>query len=287
VSTAFGTGWRTSWLEWLPPAVGLACLYFVTFHDLASTLWKVDDYSHGPIILAVIAWLIWRHRLGLLEPANPAVGIGLAVLLPGLLLYVIGRSLGISVFEVGSLAPVLAGTVLAMRGTAGLRKLWFPIAFVVFLIPLPGTFVDSLTGPLKQQVSVTAERLLHAANYPVARDGVMLTVGQYQLLVADACSGLNSMFSLMALGALYLYLMQRSYLHSSLIIAGVLPIAFAANIVRVLALVLVTFHFGDDAGQGFLHGAAGMVLVIAALLLIIALDALLGRLRRQSRAGAG
>ena len=261
------------------PVAGLASLYVVTFHDLASTLWKEDDYSHGPIVLAVIVWLIWRKRMELLEPAkSSSLGGGLAVLLLGLLLYVIGRSLGISMLEVGSLAPVLAGTLLAMRGSDGIRKLWFPIVFIVFLIPLPGTFVDALTGPLKQQVSAVAERLLHAANYPVARDGVMLIVGQYQLLVADACSGLNSMFSLMALGALYLYVMRRSRLHSALIIAGILPIAFAANLVRILALVLVTFHLGDAAGQGFLHGAAGIVLVIAALMLVISLDAVLGRL---------
>jgi exosortase B len=283
VSATFQGRRVTSWLEWLPPAAGLASLYAVTFHDLAGTLWKQDDYSHGPIILAVIAWLIWRNRVALLEPARrTAFGAGVTVLLLGLLLYVVGRSFGIIIFEVGSLAPVLAGTVLAMRGPDGIRKLWFPIVFIVFLVPLPGVFVDALTGPLKQEVSAVAERLLHAANYPVARDGVILTVGQYQLLVADACSGLNSMFSLTALGVLYLHLMRRSRLHSALIIAGILPIAFAANIVRVLALVLVTFHFGDAAGQGFLHGAAGMVLILAALVLIISLDALLARVVRPA-----
>src|SRR5207344_1473437 len=100
--------------------------------------------------------------------------------------------------------------------------------------------------------SSAAENILHAAGYPIGRTGVVLIVGQYQLLVADACSGLNSMFSLSALGFLYLYLMRRaSVLHNALIVASILPIAFAANIVRVLVLILVTYHFGDAAGQGF------------------------------------
>ena len=115
--------------------------------------------------------------------------------------------------------------------------------------------------------------VLYAAGYPIARTGVMITIGQYQLLVADACSGLNSMFSLSALGTLFMYIMGRkSRLHNGVMLAAILPIAFCANIVRVVALVLVTYHFGDEAGQGFLHGAAGMVLMLVALVGLIALD---------------
>jgi exosortase len=159
-----------------------------------------------------------------------------------------------------------------------LRALWFAILFIAFMMPLPGTFVDALTGPLKQNVSRIAEQLLYLAGYPVARNGVMLTVGQYQLLVADACSGLNSMFSLGALGLLYLYLKgYGSVLRNAVVLASILPIAFFANIVRVLILVLITYHFGDEAGQGFLHGAAGIVLLLAALSSIVFLDAILAR----------
>jgi exosortase len=106
--------------------------------------------------------------------------------------------------------------------------------------------------------------------------GVMLSIGQYKLLVADACSGLNSMFSLSALGLLYLYLMKyRSWLHNGLLLLAVLPIAFAANVIRVMALVLITYYFGDEAGQGFAHAAAGMVLFVAALMLLMLFDVFL------------
>jgi exosortase B len=230
-------------------------------------------------------WLFWRQKDAFLLATPPALGWGVSFLVFGLLLYVVGRSQDITIFEAGALAPILAGALLAMRGWAGLRAFWFPILFVAFLVPLPGIFVDALTGPLKAQVSQIAEELLYVAGYPVARNGVMLTVGQYQLLVADACSGLNSMFSLSALGLLYLYIMQRrSWLHNGLMIASILPIAFVANIVRVLALVLVTYHFGDEAGQGFLHGAAGIVLLLVALTFILALDAVLARIIRPRKA---
>jgi exosortase/archaeosortase family protein len=107
---------------------------------------------------------------------------------------------------------------------------------------------------------------------------VMITVGRYELLVADACSGLNSMFSLAALGALFIHIMGRKgRLHTALLVLAIVPIAFAANIVRVVSLVLITYHFGDAAGQGFLHGAAGIVLMLVALLAFFALDACLAR----------
>jgi exosortase B len=273
------------WLEGLPLAVGLLALYAPVVHELATTLWRADEHAHGPIILVLVAWLFWRRRDALAAgraAAAPAAGFGMLAL--GLLVYVLGRSQDISVFEVGSLVPILAGVLLAMRGWEALRESWFPLLFVAFLVPLPGVFVDALTGPLKQQVSQIAEQLLYLAGYPVARSGVMLVIGQYQLLVADACSGLNSMFSLSALGLLYTYLVRRAgWLHNALLLASVLPVAFAANIIRTLSLVLITYYLGDEAGQGFLHGAAGMVLLAAAMAILLLLDVVLGRiLRRRS-----
>jgi exosortase B len=264
-------------LDWLPPLAGLLVLYVPTFYHLAARHWQEEEGAHGPIILAVIAWLIWQRRSVLFAaPARTAPVPGFASLIFGLLLYVLGRSQEIALFETGALIPILAGVLLTMRGWPALRELWFPILFVIFMIPLPGIFVDALTGPLKQHVSEIAEQLLFAAGYPVARNGVMLTIGQYQLLVADACSGLNSMFSLSALGLLYMYLTARaSVLHNAIMLASILPIAFAANVVRVLVLILITYHFGDEAGQGFLHGAAGIVLLLVALTILLFLDAIL------------
>lgn len=269
-----------SWLKWLPVIAGILALYIPTFHILAEGIWQEDEYAHGPIILAVILWLIWDRKQYLLNPETPkpATFQGLFILVIGLLTYVIGRSQGISVLDVGSLVLVLAGTLLALRGWPAVRAYWFMLLFIVYLVPLPGILIDALTGPLKQYVSVIAEQILYAAGYPIARSGVVLTIGQYQLLVADACSGINSMFSLSAIGLLYLYLMQyKNKLHIALIVASLLPIAFCANIIRVMFLVLVTYHFGDAAGQGFLHGFSGMVLFVVALIMLLLLDFILAK----------
>ena len=276
-----------AWLVWLPVAAGLLVLYVPTFYDLGTTLWQSDDHAHGPIFLAIIGWLIWQKREALLAaPANVATVPGFGLLVFGLLLYAVGRSQDIILFEVGALAPILAGVLLTTRGWAALRAMWFPLLFIAFLVPLPGFFVDAMTGPLKQYVSVIAEQFLYFAGYPIARNGVVLTIGQYQLLVADACSGLNSMYSLSALGFLYLYLMRyQSWLHNGLILASILPIAFCANIVRVIILVLVTYHLGDAAGQGFLHGFAGMLLFVIALTILFSFDSLLLLVSRFFRGG--
>jgi exosortase B len=259
---------------------GWAAMYGPTYWDLSGTLWRTDEQFHGVIILLVVAWLLWDKRLAAVaaEPA-PRTLAGSLLFGFGLLLYIVGRSQDILIFEIGSQIPVLAGALLILQGTSALRALWFPILYFAFMVPLPGALVDAITGPLKQWVSIIAENVLYAAGYPIARSGVTLSIGPYQLLVADACSGLHSMFSLSALGLLYMYLMARkSWLHNGIMLASILPIAFAANIVRVLVLVLITYHLGDEAGQGFLHGTAGMVLIITALLFFFLLDGVLSRL---------
>ena len=269
-------------MTWLVVLAGFAAMYLPVYWWAASTFWKSDDHAHGLIVLVVTFGLVWlRSRALLAAEIRPAPVVGWGVFLVGLLTYLVGRALEVSILSLGSQIPVLLGALLIVGGWPAVRALWFPLVYIVFMIPLPGTLVDALTGPLKQWVSVIAETLLYAAGYPIARDGVMLTIGQYQLLVADACSGLNSMFSLSALGALYMYIIARaSVLHNIIMLASILPIAFAANIVRVLVLVLITYHLGDEAGQGFLHGAAGIVLIIVALAILFLVDAVLAKLIR-------
>jgi exosortase B len=260
--------------------LGWVAMFGPTYWNLAQTLWRSDEQFHGLIILLVVAWLIWDRRLSLAgEPAAPRALPGGLLFGFGLLLYVLGRSQDILIFEVGAQIPVLTGALLILQGSAALRTLWFPIFYFVFMVPLPGVLVDAMTGPLKQWVSFLAENILYVFDYPIARSGVTLIIGPYQLLVADACSGLHSLFSLSALGLLYIYLMKReSWAHNLIMAASIVPMAFAANIVRVLILVLITYHAGDEAGQGFLHGAAGMVLIITALLFFFLLDGVLSRL---------
>jgi exosortase B len=267
---------------WWPILIGILVLYLPTYWDLSNGIWNSEEQAHGPIVLMVALYLLWTQR-GVLMPGTagtadvPRPVVGWFVLIIGLLLYALGRSQEILLFEVGSQIPVLIGALLITLGMRSVRGLWFALFFLLFMVPLPGFVVDAATGPLKQHVSEIAEQVLYFFDYPVARSGVTLTVGPYQLLVADACSGLHSMFSLSAMGLLYLYLMQHgSWMRNGILIASILPIAFFANIIRVMILVLVTYHLGDEAGQGFLHGFAGILLFIVALLILFALDGLLG-----------
>ncbi len=278
---------------WWPIILGLLVLYLPTYWDLANGLWNTEEQAHGPIVLVVALYLLWTKRhIFIPDPASPARPrpvLGWSLLVFGLLLYAQGRSQEILLFEVGSQIPVLLGVLLVTLGAAAARTVWFALFFLLFMLPLPGFLVDAATGPLKQYVSVIAEHILYLLGYPIGRSGVTLTVGPYQLLVADACSGLHSMFSLTAMGLLYLYLMEhKSWLRNGILIASILPIAFAANVVRVMVLVLVTYHFGDEAGQGFIHDSAGIVLFVVALLFLFALDSLLGLIlgRRASKPSA-
>jgi exosortase B len=267
-------------LRWLPVALGLAVMYVPTYVDLAHGLWQQEAHAHGPIILVVVAWLVWRQRAALVGEGGQRAPLAGGVLLgSGLLLYAVGRSQGIALFEVGSHIPVLAGALLLLRGWVVLRKLWFALFFLVFLVPLPSFVIAYLTGPLKSLTAQVVDSLLYGLGYPIARSGVVLSVGQYQMMVADACSGLNSIFSLAALGLLYLYLTaSRNLGRSALLLASIIPIAFATNLIRVLVLIVVTFHFGEEAGQSFFHGSAGMALFALALVLLLGFDALLRRL---------
>ena len=268
---------------WWPVLLGLVVLYAPTYWMLAHGLWNSEEQAHGPIVLVVTLFLIWQKRDIFLTdtPGRPtgsaATMAGWALLVVGLLAYALGRSQDILLFEVGSQVPVILGALLIILGTKAVRELWFALFFLLFMVPLPSFVVDAATGPLKQYISIIAEQVLYAVGYPIARSGVTLTVGPYQLLVADACSGLHSMFSLSAMGLLYLYLMQHtSVARNVIIMAAILPIAFVANIVRVMVLILVTYHLGDEAGQGFLHGFAGIMLFVIGLLFLFTLDGVLG-----------
>jgi exosortase B len=270
--------------EWLVALAGFAAMYLPIYWWAANTIWQSDDHAHGAIILMVVCWLFWDRREAILAAAGaPAPIAGWITFSIGLLVYVAGRAIGVSILELASQIPVLLGCVLLLRGWPGVKAAWFPLVFIIFMVPLPGPLVDALTGPLKQWISVLAENSLYAVGYPIARNGVMLSIGQYQLLVADACSGLHSMFSLSALGLLYMYLMARkNVLHNAIMLASLLPVAFMANIVRVIVLVLITYHLGDEAGQGFMHGAAGIVLLMVALAFVFLVDSALARILRSS-----
>lgn len=284
-------GMRAALPEWWPVLLGLALLFGPTFSSLFTGAWIGEEQGHGPIIFFLAMWLIWRKwpevvAAGAAPRAHP---LGWIVLALGLACHLLGRSQKILMFEVGSILLVLAAVVLLKLGGRALRVLWFPFFFMLFMVPLPSELVAAVTMPMKMAVSWVTEHLLFAVGYPISRSGVVLQIGQYQLLVADACAGLQTLLTLEALGLFYLNLMRHPSAFRNVALAIlIVPISFTANVIRVITLTLITYHHGDAAGQGFLHGFAGMVLFVTALLMILAVDsALQWFIRRNDGGGEG
>src|SRR5271166_1225372 len=265
-----------TWLALLPAAFLVG--YAPMFWSLLRGPWQTEQEGHGPLIIAASLWLIWqsRERIRLAAHAGAPV-LGWAMLLCGLILMLLARTQGVLGAEALSAIIVICGCVLLLAGTAVLRALAFPIAFLLFAVPAPDWLVDAATVPLKVLISDGVTRLLYDAGYPIAQDGVMIMIGPYEVLVKDACSGMNSIFALTAIGVLYAYVFHRKEkIRSLLLWIATVPIAIAANFVRVLALVLLAFYGGVDKLQGALHGLTGLGLFVVAVVLFYLFDALLG-----------
>lgn len=260
---------------WVPIIIGLLALYIPTYQQVFSSLWVTEDQGHGPIVLMVIVFLFWQKRehFSLSAADKPAPILGGLTLVFGLLCYIAGRSQDIFILDLASQIFVLSGIFLLMRGLTMLKALWFPLFFIVFMIPFP---LDSLTLPMKMAVSYVTETILFWFDYPIAREGVILQIGQYQLLVADACAGMHTLISLEALGLLYLSLVKHdSLIRNVMLTLLIIPISFTANVIRVITLTLITYYFGDEVGQGFVHGFAGFLLFFVALMFIMTVDSML------------
>jgi exosortase len=170
-----------------------------------------------------------------------------------------------------------------LYGWGVLRVFAFPLGFMLFSVPPPGWLLDAFTVPLKAKISDWVANALYAAGYPIAQNGVLIMIGRYQLLVKDACAGMNSIFALSAIGILYVYLAGHSLIRNVVLLAATLPIAVAANVVRVAALVLIAYYAGIGAIEGAYHELTGIALFAVAFLLLMLLDASIGILLALGR----
>jgi exosortase B len=263
---------------WWVVLAGWLCLAAPSFWDFLFGQWSGYSQGHELLLLVVVGWLMWRQWPRMAMLPEPPVGIlALVGLALGLALYAFGRTQEFIRIEMLALWWITLNIVLICKGRAALRYTWFAWLFALFMIPIPFSVVLALTAPLKEAVSAMATMLLSTVGYPIGRTGVVITVGQYQLLVAEACAGLHSMFILEAMGLLYSHLVNhQSWWRNGLLAVCAIPVSFLANVVRVMILVIVTYHFGDSVGQGFIHNFAGIVLFAVALSLMGGLDAILG-----------
>lgn len=267
-----------------PLIVGLGVLAVPTIISLGRQVWTTEAGTHGPIVLSVGVWLLWREFAAARPLAKSgSFALALAGLLLSLAIYVFGRAYDFISLEVAGLYGAGVSVLYSRIGLKALLHLWFPVAYLAFLVPPPGWLIDQVTAPLKQFVSWAAMTILSSAGIPVAREGVTIYVSAYRLLVEDACSGLNSIVGLIAVSLLYIYLMRGSQLrYAALLTASTVPIAVLGNIIRIMTLILLTYFFGDEVAQGFLHQAAGIFLFAIDLLLVFALDSVLWRVLPKS-----
>jgi exosortase len=257
-------------------ALGLAVLALPTMYQVARVSWSTEQGGHGPLVLATGAWLLWRElKSGNAEVRPGAPVAGALALLGCLAIFVLARITGVLEVEAFAMYGALVAAAYLLFGGAIIRMIWFPLVYLAFTLPPPDTVVAAITQPIKIAISEGVVALLYALGYPVASSGVMIYIGQYQLLVAAACAGLNSIVTLGALCLFYVYLRHRSNFTAFIVISiAAIPIAMFSNFVRVLALVLVTYYFGESAAQGFIHDFAGLLMFSVALLTVFAVDQL-------------
>ncbi|WP_298669335.1 exosortase V [uncultured Sphingomonas sp.] len=267
-----------------PMLLGLLLLAIPTVITLGRQAWSTEAGAHGPIVLATGLWLLSYNRIvldkGVRQPR--ATLLPLIIALP---LYVVGRAYDFLSVEVGALYIVFVTALVQVAGLAEVRRNLFALFYLAFVIPPPGWVIDYLTAPLRMFVSYAAVGVLQPLGYPIERSGVSLTIAQYQLLVEDACAGMNSITGLIAISLFYIYLMHRaSWRYAALLVMMIIPVAVFVNILRVIALILLTYYYGDAVAQGFMHVTTGLVLFVFAIASIFLIDRLLQKLLARRRA---
>jgi exosortase len=267
---------------------GLAAILLPTMYDVARLTWTTEQGGHAPIIVATGAWLLWRELQSTHARARPGnIWLGVLALAVFLVLYTVARITGILEIEGLAMYAAIISAFYLLVGGALLRALWFPIVYLAVALPPPDTLVSLITQPLKIAISESAVSLLHGLGYPIASSGVTIQIANYELLVAAACAGLNSIITLSAICLFYVYLRHRSDFTAFLIVGLlIIPVAVFSNFIRVLSLVLITYYLGEAAAQGFLHDFAGLTVFLVALVSIIAVDSLFTRLRSRRKAEA-
>ena len=263
--------------------IGMLGLVLPTMYGVASENWSTEQGAHGPIVLATGLWLFWRRWSEVRMLARPGdTRIALAAFLLLAPVYAVARIITVIEVEGFMMYGLLLVAAYWLVGFAPLRAMWFPILYMLFIFPPPDTVVAMITQPLKIAISQAAIDLLHGFGYPIAGSGVTIVIGQYQLLIAAACAGLNSLISLSAIGLFYVYIRHNAnWRYALLLMLAIVPVAILANFIRVLGLILITHYFGDEAAQGFLHTFSGITMFLVSVLGIFGIDALASPLRRR------
>jgi exosortase len=257
-----------AWMVWPAIFVGLILLLYVSIlNHLVLQWWTDADYGHGFFVPLFSGYVLWRERERWtkteIEPAN----FGFVVMIAAIGLLLLG-SLGAELFiSRFSLLVLLAGMILFLAGWRMLRAVSFPLGYLMWMIPIPVIIYNQITFPLQLIASRLATSWLELAQVPVLRDGNVLVMSNYSLEVVEACSGIRSLMTLMALAVAYGYLVSPQRWVRYVLAALMVPIAIITNAIRIMGAGILAHRFGPAAAEGFLHEFSGWAIFLGALLL--------------------
>jgi exosortase len=246
----------------------LVLLYGSVLRLLVSQWWTDPNYGHGFFVPLFSGYLLWHERARWMRSEGKPSNFGFLVMLGAVALLFIG-SLGAELFTSRfSLLVLIAGIILFLAGWKMLRAVSFPLAFLLFMIPIPVIIYNQITFPLQLIASRLATFWLEVVQVPVLRDGNILILSNYSLEVVEACSGIRSLMSLIALAVAYGHLAEpRRWVRYALILLMV-PSAIVTNAIRIMGAGVLAHKFGPLAAEGFLHEFSGWVVFLTTLVLI-------------------
>jgi len=246
-------------------AVLLVAVYYHVIWKLVIDWWQVPDFSPGFLVPPFVAYLVWVKRKTLREVklvpswgGMPVVAGGLGILLLG----VYGAELFLSRI---SLLIVLAGLTLTFAGREMLGKLLFVFLLLLLAIPIPAIIFNQITLPLQTLSAKSASALLPLFGVPVLREGNVIVLPMMKLEVAQACSGIRSLMSLLTVSILLGYFLEQSMLKRTLLALASIPIAIIANALRILGTGLCVQYWDPDKALGFFHEFSGWVMFLVSL----------------------
>ena len=250
-------------------------LYFSIILHLVGQWWQDPNFSHGFFVPAFALFVLWqdRPRLAGFVPAPSIWGLGIIVFaLCVLIIGVLGAELFLSRI---SLLLLIAGLIVYFRGWQFFRAILFPWAFLVLMIPIPAIVFNQITFPLQLLASRVAAGVLPWAGVPVLREGNVINLPAMALEVAEACSGIRSLLSLVTLAIIYGYLMEPRISIRVILALASLPIAIAANSLRIVGTGLLVQYWDPQKAEGFFHGFSGWLIFVVSLAMLFALHRLL------------
>ena len=248
--------------------------------DLINDWLQDDNYSHGFFIIPISIYLFYSKKDELQFPSKPSTA-GLIVFIIGLIFIILGTAASEFFTTRVGFVTALSGFAMYSIGTKNFRKVWFSFFFLLFMIPIPSIVYYAATFPMQLLATKVTVFLLDFIGVPVARNGNIIALPNYMLEVVEACSGLRSLMTLLALGALYSYSRMPGKVLPILLFSATVPIAIATNIFRIFTTALGAYAISKELAEDFLHELSGMIVFVTALIMMLILGAILQWIRNR------